>query len=101
MSFLPSHFPATDQCAIRPSMESQNVHDNGGVDIEKKGSFDVTQAPGPPSEEEGVQTGWWKQVTSFGVELRGIEPVPVEQRTDTRAVNIFSLWWTLSLSLLP
>ncbi|KAJ9645020.1 hypothetical protein H2204_001482 [Knufia peltigerae] len=82
-------------------MESQNVHDNGGVDIEKKGSFDVTQAPGPPSEEEGVQTGWWKQVTSFGVELRGIEPVPVEQRTDTRAVNIFSLWWTLSLSLLP
>ncbi|KIW20518.1 hypothetical protein PV08_01093 [Exophiala spinifera] len=80
-------------------MEFQHAHDNG-IDIEKKGSFDVTQAQTPPSEE-ATQTGWWKQFTSYGVELRGIEPVPVEQRTDTRTFSIFSLWWTFSVNLLP
>lgn len=44
---------------------------------------------------------WLRKLATYGVELRGIVPVPLEKRTDTRVVNIFSLWFTASCCLLP
>lgn len=35
------------------------------------------------------------------VEARGIAPVPVEERTDSRAYSLFALWFTANFSLLP
>ncbi|KAH6951222.1 permease for cytosine/purines, uracil, thiamine, allantoin-domain-containing protein [Ilyonectria sp. MPI-CAGE-AT-0026] len=42
----------------------------------------------------------WQLLSSHGVELRGAEPVPVEERIDTRYLNIATLFSTASLSLL-
>ncbi len=50
---------------------------------------------------EPAKTLWWSRLVAWGVEVRGIVPVPLEERVDTRFVNIFSLWFTMSVSLLP
>lgn len=47
------------------------------------------------------KNAWWSKISTWGVEVRGIVPVPIEERTDGKFVNIFSLWWTMSVSLLP
>lgn len=71
------------------------------IDIEKKGDYADTQVQPVLEEGETIHSGWWDKIKRYGVETRGIQPVPVELRTDPRAVNIFSFWWTLSLNLLP
>lgn len=34
------------------------------------------------------------------VEERGIQPVPVEQRTSTRFFNIFTIWFSIQFNIL-
>lgn len=48
-----------------------------------------------------AKPAWWKKILSLGVEERGIQPVPVEERIDDRFVNIFSIWFTMSINCLP
>ena len=43
----------------------------------------------------------WETIISLGVEERGILPVPVEERTDGRFVNVFYIWFTMSINCLP
>jgi hypothetical protein len=43
----------------------------------------------------------WFRVLNWGVEEGGIAPIPVEKRTDTRYINLFSVWFTALLCLLP
>ncbi|OIW32643.1 hypothetical protein CONLIGDRAFT_613281 [Coniochaeta ligniaria NRRL 30616] len=40
-------------------------------------------------------------MSSWGVEMRGITPVPIEERTDKRFINVFFVWFTMSTNLLP
>lgn len=44
---------------------------------------------------------FWHRLASWGVELRGITPVALDERTDHRAINLFFLWFTISCNLLP
>ena len=44
---------------------------------------------------------WLKKISGWGVELRGITPVPVEEKTDKRFINVFFVWFTMSTNLLP
>ncbi|KAK2746835.1 hypothetical protein FQN57_002877 [Myotisia sp. PD_48] len=44
---------------------------------------------------------FWSRLASWGVELRGIVPVGLDERTDTRLVNLFFLWFSISFNLLP
>jgi hypothetical protein len=58
------------------------------------------------SVQENIATpsfgsGIWSHLTSAGVEMRGAEPVPEEKRTDTRFVNVFTIFATSMTSLLP
>lgn len=44
---------------------------------------------------------WWQKITKWqAVESAGVQPVPVEDRTNRRVCNIFTLWFTLSLNLI-
>lgn len=43
----------------------------------------------------------WKVLLASGVELRGIEPVPEELRTDSAFNKIFTVWCTSLLCPLP
>ncbi|CZT12412.1 hypothetical protein WAI453_001776 [Rhynchosporium graminicola] len=40
----------------------------------------------------------WSKLMSMGIEERGIVPVPVEERTSDRFVDIFSIWFTMSVT---
>jgi hypothetical protein len=50
-------------------------------------------------------SGWkrifYKAATFGRVEFRGIQPIPVEERTDTQFSNVFTIWWCMNANLLP
>ncbi|KAL2803126.1 permease for cytosine/purines, uracil, thiamine, allantoin-domain-containing protein [Aspergillus granulosus] len=48
-----------------------------------------------------VPEKWLSRITNWGIELRGVTPVPFEERTDNRFINVFFVWFTLSTNLLP
>ncbi|KAL4863010.1 hypothetical protein BDV12DRAFT_178012 [Aspergillus spectabilis] len=48
-----------------------------------------------------VPESWLARIANWGVELRGVTPVPIEERTDSRFINVFFVWFTLSTNLLP
>ena len=50
---------------------------------------------------QAPRSSFWATFSDHGVELRGVEPVPVEKRTDTRYVNVFTVFATSMTSLLP
>ncbi|KAK3685508.1 permease for cytosine/purines, uracil, thiamine, allantoin-domain-containing protein [Podospora appendiculata] len=35
------------------------------------------------------------------VEIRGIAPIPIEERTVEKTINIFTLWWSMNTNTLP
>ena len=41
-----------------------------------------------------------KLITIGRVEVRGITPIPVKERTVERTVNIFTLWWSMNTNIL-
>ncbi|KAK4251037.1 permease for cytosine/purines, uracil, thiamine, allantoin-domain-containing protein [Corynascus novoguineensis] len=41
-----------------------------------------------------------KAVTFGRVEVRGITPIPVKERTVERTVNVFTLWWSMNTNIL-
>jgi hypothetical protein len=43
----------------------------------------------------------FRRLASWQVELRGIYPVALEERTDTNVLSLFFLWFTASCNLLP
>jgi hypothetical protein len=44
---------------------------------------------------------WLTKLSSWGVELRGVTPVPLEERIDKRFINVFFVWFAMSTNLLP
>ncbi|KAL2179068.1 permease for cytosine/purines, uracil, thiamine, allantoin-domain-containing protein [Thermothelomyces heterothallicus CBS 202.75] len=55
-----------------------------------------------------VRAGRWaglknilhKAVTFGRVEVRGITPIPVKERTVEKTVNVFTLWWSMNTNIL-
>lgn len=42
------------------------------------------------------------KAAEFGrVEVRGITPIPLKERTVDRTVNVFTLWWSMNANILP
>ncbi|CAJ2508935.1 Uu.00g139610.m01.CDS01 [Anthostomella pinea] len=69
-----------------PSPQTTNV------DFEA-GDVEAPRSSGPKA--------WLSKISAYGVELRGVTPVPLEERTDRRLINIFFVWFTMSTNLLP
>jgi hypothetical protein len=44
---------------------------------------------------------WYQRLLDAGVEENGIKPVPLEQRTSTRYSNLFTVFFTCLMCLLP
>lgn len=69
-------------------------------------TYDVEKRPleAESGEEESLEDKprpLWFRILNWGVEGGGIAPIPVEKRTDTRYVNLFTVWFTALLCLLP
>lgn len=43
--------------------------------------------------------GFIRKVSALGVEVRGSSPVPLDERTNRRTFNLFTLWFTMSVNL--
>lgn len=48
-----------------------------------------------------IQKKWLTKLSAWGIETRGIKPVPLEERTDPKFINVFFVWFTMSTNLLP
>jgi hypothetical protein len=71
-------------------------------DVEMGSSKEGTiQAVDNDDQYEAPKSSLWARLSSAGVELRGAEPVPIEKRTDTRYVNVLTIFATSMTSLLP
>ncbi|KAK7424157.1 hypothetical protein QQZ08_008763 [Neonectria magnoliae] len=56
---------------------------------------------GQVDSESGWKRVLHKAATLGRVELRGIQPIPIEERTDTQFSNVFTIWWCMNANLLP
>ncbi|KAI8214297.1 Purine-cytosine permease fcyB [Colletotrichum sp. SAR 10_76] len=78
-------------------VEKQDSEHDAKRDVETASSIHEAQ-----SEEARGWQAWAQKLVSLGhVEVRGIAPIPVEERTVTRTVNIFTLWWCMNANVLP
>jgi hypothetical protein len=58
------------------------------------------------TERSQARAGGWRGIMSVldergDVELRGCTPIPIEERTETNYINIFTLWFSMSCNPLP
>lgn len=72
--------------------------EKGATETSSRGTSEIGEVDDlfetPPSS-------FWAKLSDHGVEMRGAEPVPVEKRTDTRYINVFTIFATSMTSLLP
>lgn len=67
----------------------------------KGSNISTTDVAVADSESRVEKHGVWKWLVKLGVEVRGIEPVPVEERVKTDYYNIFFMWISIMCNLLP
>lgn len=61
-----------------------------------------SDAPPPPVGRRGRVWDLLRKAAVLGrVEARGIAPIPVKERTVTRTINVFTLWWSVNVNILP
>lgn len=68
--------------------------------ITETSSHEVPVTHGESKEVFG-QLSFWRKLANYGVELRGVQPVPEAERTDTRYVNVATWLGASMLCLLP
>jgi len=54
----------------------------------------------PPGTYSG-KSSIWRRLSQWGVEVKGINPVPVEERIKTDYYSIFFMWVSVVCNLLP
>lgn len=73
-----------------------------GVDVDtEKNTAAVTTNDGPVAGWTRIRDLAHKAIVFGRVELRGVAPIPVEERTVDRTINIFTLWWSMNANILP
>jgi hypothetical protein len=78
------------------------------LDEKARGSDPDRSSDHGAAADAHVPAGRWARlrdllhrVAVFGrVEVRGITPIPVKERTVDRTVNIFTLWWSMNTNIL-
>ncbi|KAI0433046.1 permease for cytosine/purines, uracil, thiamine, allantoin-domain-containing protein [Xylaria sp. FL1042] len=70
---------------------------------DEKGHDSTTTPPkvALPESTTSRLSPWFMKLSNWGVELRGITPVPLEERVDKRFINVFFVWFAVSTNLLP
>ncbi|KAI1931348.1 hypothetical protein LOZ12_001601 [Ophidiomyces ophidiicola] len=93
--------PRSDACGDGAAYPA--VHD-----VEKDGEQQSTEDKTAIHTQEKKGSGVvrfsqsvWRRLAAWGVEVRGVVPIAVEDRTDKRLGNVFLLWFTMSCNLLP
>jgi len=66
-----------------------------GHDVEKN-PVEHTQPTSVAPEKKSA----WHRVSKLGVELRGVQPVSLDERHDNHPINLLSFWSTVGVTLL-
>jgi hypothetical protein len=69
--------------------------ESSGLDVEKN-PVENTQV----SDTDSDISAGWKKFANLEVELRGVQPVSLENRHDNHPINLLSFWSTAGLTLL-
>ena len=80
---------------LATEMDAQDLEKVAGTSSStpiESSSFDEALKP---------KSALWRKILGWGVEENGIIPVPVAKRTDKRVFNLFTIWFTALLCLLP
>jgi hypothetical protein len=84
---------------LKEAPEYPNTGSSSDQDI------DAPSAAGSHAGAAGSRTGWraaLRRVAALGrVEVRGIAPIPVTERTVRQTVNVFTIWWCMNANILP
>ena len=72
-----------------------NLSSPDGHDVEKN-PVEATQL----SDADSDTSSGWKRFANLEVELRGVQPVSLENRHDNHPINLLSFWSTAGLTLL-
>lgn len=68
------------------------------LDVEKHASSDAVDAAESDAQSVQGKLSWKTKLIALGIEERGILPVPIEERTSDRFVDVFSIWFTMSIT---
>lgn len=77
-----------------------DLRDEKLSDIEKDAVSKTESRAASVHSEEGRYHPWLKALLSWGVEERGIVPVPYDQRTDKQFYKIFFVWFSMNFNIL-
>ncbi|EOD46937.1 putative purine-cytosine permease fcy22 protein [Neofusicoccum parvum UCRNP2] len=72
-----------------------------GPGVEKSGSICEVKQVKDDDASSSSTTKLLRRLTSWGVEVRGIAPVPEKDQTKTQYHNIFFVWMSMLTNLLP
>ncbi|KAJ4324265.1 hypothetical protein N0V84_003968 [Fusarium piperis] len=72
--------------------QTKDDGNEGGPDVEVAASAE---------QMKGLPSRWYRKVLDAGVEENGILPVPPEERTQTQHSNLFTVFFTCLLCVLP
>ncbi|KAL4864579.1 hypothetical protein BDV12DRAFT_188828 [Aspergillus spectabilis] len=61
----------------------------------------VTDIAAAESQSYSSPRAWLPKLAAWGIEVNGVSPVPLEEKTDKRFINVFFVWFTMSTNLLP
>jgi hypothetical protein len=64
-------------------------------DVEKN-PIEASQIPITKPERQSA----WHRISKLGVELRGVQPVSLDERHDKHPINMLSFWSTVGITLL-
>jgi cytosine/uracil/thiamine/allantoin permease len=82
--------------------ETQQLGQKRSIDVEKQ--HELGDHDSVVERTLNLQTGQdgklSKRLLRYGIETRGIHPVPVEQRTDPQFSKIFFIWFTANFNIL-
>ena len=71
--------------------DSEVPADSKQVDLEDDGA----------SKRSIYSNSLTRRLLKFGVEEEGVHPIPVEERNDTKLFNVFTIWWAMSIGIIP
>ncbi|KAL1878060.1 hypothetical protein VTK73DRAFT_8195 [Phialemonium thermophilum] len=66
-----------------------------------EGSETASTQAAPDKPETGLRGRLVWAAKVGRIEIRGIAPVPFEERTVKRTLNVFTLWWCMNFNILP
>jgi hypothetical protein len=78
---------------------------DAGPDEKSSSSNGPDRSPGAvvadPADRWARTRAFLRRAAAFGrVEVQGITPIPVKERTVERTINMFTLWWSMNTNIL-